>query len=59
MSKHDGDMDTGGAPLSGENYSSFPTSGVDPLGYDESNDGTPLGPDETGGDYGHDYSEGH
>jgi hypothetical protein len=34
MSNHKGDSDTGGAPLSGESYSSFPTSG-DPLGLDE------------------------
>ena len=33
MSKHDGDQDRGGAPLSGENYDSYPTSG-DPIGYD-------------------------
>ena len=34
MSKHSGDSDTGGAPLSGEDYSSYPTSG-NPLGLDE------------------------
>lgn len=51
MSREPADSDTGGAPLSGDpaKYAgNVPHGPVDPLGYDEANDGTAFDDREIG-----------